>query len=114
MTKKKLSSSEVKMKKLAKLALYKFATKEEVRATLKGSYKVVSVNTDASVGESPASGTEVDVIYTNNTANAVYLTISGQTYRTPLGTDIVIAVPAGGYAEANYSNIAGTIYVRGV
>jgi len=102
------------MKKLAKLAMYKFATKEEVSATLKGSYKVVSVSADATVTESPASGTEVDVIYTNNTASAIYLTISSQAYRTPTGGDIVLTVPAGGYAEANYSNIAGTIYVRGV
>jgi len=114
MTKKKLSSSELKLKKVAKLAMRKFATKEEVSATLKGSYKVVSVTADAIVTENPASGTEVDVIYTNNTASAIQLTISAQTYRTPLGTDIVLIVPAGGYAEANFSNIAGTVYVRGV
>lgn len=93
----------------------KTALKQLVRTSvLKGGYKVVEVTDNASVIESPDEGTEVDVIYTNPTVNELTLTISAQVCVTPMGTDIVLLVPAGGYAEANYMRIGDTIYARGL
>ena len=85
-----------------------------VSGTLKGSYKVVNVTADATASESPAVGTEVDVIYVNNTAAEHIITIPSSTYRTNTGQNLLLVIPAGWYAEANYSNIGGVVYVRGM
>ena len=87
----------------------------DFEGVLRGSYKVVNVVQDMTISEAPAEGTEIDVIYTNNTAHEVILTIvASQHVKTPLAQDIILIVLPGGYGEVNYSNISGTIYVRGV
>lgn len=86
-----------------------------VSGTLKGSYSVVSVTADATVsGVNPAQGTEIDILYVNNTNAEHIVTIPASTYRTNTGENLLLVIPAGWYAEANYSNIGGTIYVRGM
>lgn len=82
---------------------------------LKGFYKVATVSQSGVVTESPAVGTETGVIYVNGTSTAVEITIRATpTQKTPTGEDIVITIPVDGYAEANYSNIGGIVYVRGI
>lgn len=87
----------------------------DFEGVLHGSYKVVHVNSGGVVSENPEEGTEVDVIYTNSTNQEITLTIvPTQRVKTPFARDIVLIIPSGGYCEANYSNIGGTIYVRGM
>ena len=80
----------------------------------RASYKVVAMSADVTANESPASGYEVDVIYTNSTSGALTVTASKNTYATPDGDDLAISVPAGGYGEISFLNISNTIYARGV
>jgi hypothetical protein len=82
---------------------------------LYGSYKVINVTQSMEVSENPTEGTEIDVIYTNNTDHEIILTITASAQmKTPLANNIMLIIPSGGYCEANYSNINGTIYVRGM
>lgn len=90
------------------------AQQTAIRTTLRGSYKVVDVSENITAQENPASGTEVDVIYNNLADSEVSVTILSENYRTPFGNNIVMIIPVGGYCEANYSNIGGVIYVRGM
>ena len=77
--------------------------------------KVVEVSVTGTKSESPASGEEIDVIYVNTANSAVTVTIAhSSTVKTPNGSDITITIPVGGYGEASFANIGGTIYARGV
>lgn len=107
MAKKPLSNSELNLKKLAKLALFAFANKHQS--------KVVNVSASGTKSESPAQGQEISVIYVNTASSAVTVTIAASnTVKTPTGQNITFTIPVGGYGEANFSNIGGTVYVRGV
>ena len=83
---------------------------------LKGTIEVVSVTADDNGYDAGtiALGTQKHVIF-NNGGDADYIvTIPTTPYRTPDGQAINLTVPNGGYAEANFMNINGTIYVRGL
>lgn len=81
----------------------------------KYSSKVVNVSANATKSESPTTGTEVNVMYVNTGSSAVTVTIEAtQTVKTPTGSNITITIPVGGYGEASFANIGGTIYARGV
>lgn len=77
-------------------------------------YKVVEVSCDGYVTDCPPDGIETDVIYVNHTNDEHILTIASDGVQTPTGRDVILIVPSGGYAEANFANIGGTVYVRGV
>ena len=81
---------------------------------LKGSYKVVNLTSDITAAETPAAGSEIDVLYVNNTNAEHIVTISAQTYRTSTGENLQLVIPAGWYGEASFLNISNTIYVRGM
>ena len=85
----------------------------DMSSILKGKYKTVTTTSNIVASESPASGMEIDVLYVNTGSNAITVTASAQTYRTPNGNDLVITVSPGMYGEINYTNINGVIYVRG-
>ena len=77
--------------------------------------KVVEVSASATKTESPTAGAEIDVIYVNTASSAVTVTIAASsTVKTPTGSNITITIPVGGYGEASFANIGGTIYARGV
>lgn len=82
---------------------------------LKGTIEVVSVTADNNSYDAGTieSGTQKHVIF-NNGGSADYIVTIPTTYRTPDGQPIELTVPNGGYAEANFMNISGTIYVRGL
>ena len=82
---------------------------------LKGTVEVVSVTTDNNnyTAGTIEEGTQKHVIF-NNGGDADYTVTIPTTYRTPDGQPIELTVPDGGYAEANFMNIGGTIYVRGL
>lgn len=81
----------------------------------KYSSKVENVSANATMSESPAIGAEVNVIYVNTSVSTVTVTIeASNTVKTPNGQNISISIPTGGYGEASFSNIGGTIYARGV
>lgn len=76
-------------------------------------YKVVDVNDDIVANEHPPVCEELGVIYDNKGNETFAVTILASEYRTPDGNDIVVGVPVGGYAEASFLNINGTVYARG-
>ena len=82
---------------------------------LKGTVEVVSVTADNNSYNAGtiAEGTQKHVIF-NNGGNADYIVTIPTTYHTPDGQAIELTVPNGGYAEANFMNINGTIYARGI
>lgn len=58
-------------------------------------------------------GSQVDVLYVNNTASELTVTISIGGARTPDGGSVVLTIPAGGYGEANYLRTGNVLFVRG-
>ena len=58
-------------------------------------------------------GCQVDMLYVNNTASELTVTISIGSARTPDGGSVVLTVPAGGYGEANYLRTGNVLFVRG-
>ena len=58
-------------------------------------------------------GSQVDVLYVNNTINELTVTISIDGTRTPNGGLVVLTIPAGGYGEANYLRTGNMLFVRG-
>lgn len=87
---------------------------ESLPFLLKGGYKVIPVSTSITSDEMPSEGRETNVMFVNTSRLELTVTIPSSSYKTPLGTDIVLLVPVGGYAEANFANIDGVVYVRGV
>ena len=80
---------------------------------LKGTNKAVSLVADITFDEDVAIGEQKTVIYLNNTASEITVTIPNTDYATPDGASIIIPVPSGGYGEVNILNIGGTIFARG-
>ena len=60
-----------------------------------------------------ADGQQCNVIYQSVNNNAYNAVISTD-YVEPDGAEITLSIPAGGYAEINYINIKGIIFVRGI
>ena len=87
---------------------------KSVLKSIKGTTKVVSITSDTEAAEHPEVDSQTDVIYVNDTQDELFVSVSNSQYRTPDGEVISLTVPAGGYAEVNFLNIAGTIYVRGM
>ena len=58
-------------------------------------------------------GSQVDVLYVNNTISELTVTISIDGARTPNGGLVVLTIPAGGYGEANYLRTGNVLFVRG-
>ena len=58
-------------------------------------------------------GSQVDVLYVNNTISELTVTISIGGARTPNGGLVVLTIPAGGYGEANYLMTGNVLFVRG-
>ena len=58
-------------------------------------------------------GSQVDVLYVNNTISELTVTISIGGARTPNGGLVVLTIPAGGYGEANYLRTGNVLFVRG-
>lgn len=84
------------------------------RVMLRGSAQVVNVSSNLSVSEMAVeSSHQVDVIYENTSQTEVTVTIGGGSLKTPDGGALSLSIPAGGYGEANFMNVGGTVYVRG-
>ena len=79
-----------------------------------GLYKSLYISDDITCEEHPSENTQTGVIFVNVDDVEHYVNISNETYKTPDGEMISIAVPVGGYAEANFLNVGGEIYVRGI
>ena len=79
-----------------------------------GLYKKVYISSDTTYDEHPSENTQTGVIFVNIDTEEHYVNISNEEYRTPDGGIISIPVPVGGYAEANFLNVGGEIYVRGI
>ena len=60
-----------------------------------------------------ADGQQCNVIYQSANNNA-YDAVISTNYVEPDGQQITLKIPAGGYAEINYINIKGIIFVRGI
>lgn len=82
--------------------------------SIKGTMKLVQLTEGAAAAEEPEENTQIDVIYVNDTENTLTVGVNNEVYRTPNGQLMVIVVPSGGYAEVNFLNIGGTIFVRGI
>lgn len=82
--------------------------------SIKGTMKLVQLTEGAAAAEEPEENTQIDVIYVNDTENTLTVGVNNEVYRTPDGELMIIYVPAGGYAEVNFLNIGGTIFVRGL
>lgn len=82
--------------------------------SIKGTLKLVQLTEGAAAAEEPEENTQIDVIYVNDTENTLTVGVNNEVYRTPDGELMIIYVPAGGYAEVNFLNIGGTIFVRGI
>jgi hypothetical protein len=82
--------------------------------SIRGTIKLVHLTEGAAAAEEPAENTQIDVIYMNDTENTLTVGVNNEVYRTPDGELMIIYVPAGGYAEVNFLNIGGTIFVRGI
>ena len=85
-----------------------------VRKSIKGTTKVVSITSNIDAEEHPVVDSQTDVIYVNDTQNELLVSVNSRQYRTPDGGVIGLTVPAGGYAEVNFLNIGGTVFVRGL
>jgi hypothetical protein len=82
--------------------------------SIKGTLKLVHLTEGATAAEEPKENTQIDVIYVNDTGRPLTVGVNNEVYRTPNGQLMVIVVPSGGYAEVNFLNIGGTIFVRGL
>ena len=82
--------------------------------SIKGTMKLVQLTEGAAAAEKPEENTQIDVIYVNDTENTLTVGVNNEVYRTPDGELMIIYVPSGGYAEVNFLNIGGTIFVRGI
>lgn len=82
--------------------------------SIRGVTKMVQLESNIVAEEHPEENTQTDVIYVNDTSEQYTIGVSHEAYRTPDGQMINIMVPAGGYAEVNFLNIGGTIFVRGI
>lgn len=121
MTKKKLSTTELILKKMSVLAMSVFATKQE----LKGASSVVSISADydassaCTITTADDSGKQQTVIFTNtgSTDRTVTLPSTG-IYKLPNSSAGTVTCPANGYCEVNFLNVTvgGTtsIYVRAI
>lgn len=81
---------------------------------IRGSLKLVQLTENIVAEEYPEDLNQIDVIYVNDTSSSLTVGVSNTRYRTPNGELVVLTVPAGGYAEVNFLNIDGIIFVRGV
>lgn len=87
----------------------------EVNAiSIKGVTKVRHIDVNTLIVENPDENTQTDVIVVNDDSVDHTVGVSNVRYKTPDGELLIITVPVGGYAEFNFLNIGGTIYVRGV
>lgn len=82
--------------------------------SIKGTMKVIPLTEGTAAAEEPEENTQIDVLYVNDTEEELTVGVNNERYRTPDGELMIIYVPAGGYAEVNFLNIGGTIFVRGV
>lgn len=82
--------------------------------SIKGTMKVIPLTESTTVAEEPDENTQIDVLYVNDTEEEFTVGVNNERYRTPDGQLMIIRVPVGGYAEVNFLNIGGTIFVRGV
>ena len=85
-----------------------------VMVSIKGVTKVIHITEDMQLSENPDENTQTDVVIVNDTDETHFVGVSNQGYRTPDGNIMSVSVPVGGYAEVNFLNINGTIFVRGV
>ena len=81
---------------------------------IRGSLKLVQLTENIVAEEYPEDLNQIDVIYVNDTSSSLTVGVSNTRYRTPNGELVVLTVPAGGYAEVNFLNIGGTVFVRGL
>jgi len=81
---------------------------------IKGVTKLVQLTGNILADEEPDVNTQTDVIYVNDDAEQHTVGVNNEVYRTPDGELMVIVVPSHGYAEINFLNIGGTIFVRGL
>ena len=86
----------------------------QILVSLKGMTKVIHITEDINLSESPDENTQTDVIIINDDSVSHIIGISNVDFKTPDGQIISFSVPSGGYAEANFLNINGIIYVRGI
>lgn len=81
---------------------------------MRGTSSVVSIDGSLTVSEVDVEeGTQKSFIYQNDSDLEVTVNILNTHFRTPDGENISIAIPAGGYGEASFLNISGTVYARG-
>ena len=82
--------------------------------SIKGVTKVIHIDVNTLIVENPEENTQIDVIVVNDDSVDHTVGVSNVRYRTPDGELLIITVPVGGYAEFNFLNIGGVIFVRGV
>ena len=80
-------------------------------------YDVVAITLTDNVGginlsPLPANGHEVTVLLAGGNTERTVAIVNNGLYFTPTGEDLEITVPANGYAEINFLNVASIIYVR--
>lgn len=82
---------------------------------LQGTIEVVNVSSNqTNYTKTVAVGQQAHVIFANSGSSTDYTVAISTTYKTPDGQALTLNVPKGGYAEANFMNIGGTIYARGL
>lgn len=82
--------------------------------SIRGVTKVMHIDTNILLVENPEENMQTDVIVINDDSADHTVGVSNVRYRTPDGNLMVINVPVRGYAEFNFINIGGTIFVRGI
>lgn len=82
--------------------------------SIKGVTKIIHIDVNTLLVENPEENTQIDAIVVNDDSVDHTVGVSNVRYRTPDGELLIITVPVGGYAEFNFLNIGGTIFVRGI
>ena len=82
--------------------------------SIKGVTKVIHIDVNTLIVENPEENTQIDAIVVNDDSVDHTVGVSNVRYRTPDGNLMIVNVPVGGYAEFNFLNIDGVIFVRGV
>lgn len=82
--------------------------------SIRGITKVTHIDTNILLVENPEENMQTDVIVVNDDSVDHTVGVSNVKYKTPDGNLMVINVPVRGYAEFNFINIGGTIFVRGI
>lgn len=95
--------------------VFKLINDNPPSSVLLGSIKTVTVNNNINsfAVDSIPSNTQQHTIFVNGGSQEYTVTIP-TTYKTPDGNDIVLTVPVGGFAEANFMKIGSIIYARGL